>query len=112
MGDNPICPQTKDNKTISCSEMYDVTDGDYELTVNESTDSFEVVLKTKKGGKFEHLDLARYGDASKSETKDGNTVYSCDKSKIGSGAKDCGNIIGMANGEPFSYNGITGYVKK
>lgn len=104
MGDNPICPQTKDNKTISCSEMYDVTDGDYELTVNESTDSFEVVLKTKKGGKFEHLDLAKYGDASNSGK--------CEVSKIGSGAKDCGNIIGMANGKPFSYNGITGYVKK
>ncbi len=104
MGDSPICPQTKNGKEITCSEMYDVTDGDYELTVKDSGNDFEVILKTKKGGKFEHLNLAQYGDASNSGK--------CDKSKIGSGANICGNIQEMVNGKLLDYNGIKGYVAK
>lgn len=101
MGDDPTC--TDDD---TCSKKYDVTKGDYTLTVKDSANGFEVILKTKQGGKFENMNLAKYGDASNSNKN------KCDSSKIGSGANICGNFQETVNGKTLDYNGIKGYVAK
>lgn len=70
-----------------CQKKYDISD-DYDLTVTDDTtnNKYIITLKVKSTGKFKNMNLEKYGDASKSESKD---TYSCDASKIGSGATEC-----------------------
>lgn len=97
------------SSTIECEKIYDIS-SDYDLTVNPEGENYVIRLKAKDGGKFENMDLAKYGDASKPNAN--KTAYSCDHSKIGSGAKICGNIQEMVDGKSLDYNGIMGTVKK
>lgn len=90
MGDNPTC-------STDCYKKYDVTEGDYKLTVVNSTDSFKVTLTNKDGGKFENLDLTKYGDAA-GKDQAGKTI--CVNTKISSTVDNC------------TKNEITGYVVK
>ena len=73
--------------TTDCKDKYDISD-DYDLTVTDDTtnNKYIITLKVKSTGKFKNMNLKKYGDASKSESKD---TYSCDVSKIGSGATEC-----------------------
>ena len=97
MGDDPTCSST------DCYKKYDVTKGDYSLSVADSTSGFEVTLTAKDGGKFKNLDLTKYGDAA-GKDQSGKTI--CDFSKIDNTAKDCGSLKNDGR------KGIKGYVAK
>lgn len=104
--DNIICT-SKDE----CEKIYDISD-DYDLSVKSESENYVIRLKVPaSGGKFKNMDLARYGDASK---PNGNKTYSCDESKIGSGAEKCGKIKDdVENGTTVAtYSGIKGKVAK
>lgn len=90
MGDDPICSD-------DCYKKYDVTEGDYSLSVEDSTNGFKVTLTNKDGGKFENLDLTKYGDAA-GKDQAGKTI--CVNTKISSTVDNC------------TKNEITGYVAK
>lgn len=92
-----------------CQKKYDISD-DYDLTVNPEGENYVIRLKVPaSGGKFKNMDLARYGDASKLNS---GKTYSCDESKIGSGAKYCGKINKENGTAVTEYNGIMGTVAK
>ena len=80
----------------ACLKMYDLSN-DYELTVTkvESSSSYTITLKGTQG-KFENLDIDKYGNYNKSDS--GTDTTKCDTSKIASGATGC------------SKNSITGKV--
>lgn len=90
MGDDPTCSST------DCYKKYDVTKGDYSLSVADSTSGFEVTLTAKDGGKFKNLDLTKYGDAAENskckEDKIDNTATICGTLKID--GKDSKGIMG------------------
>ena len=100
MGDDPTCTDED-----ACLKKYDVTAGDYSLTVKnyDATNSFEITLTAKDGGKFKNLDLTKYGDAA-GKDQSGKTI--CDFSKIDNTAKDCGSLKNDGR------KGIKGYVAK
>lgn len=81
MGDDPTC--------TDCYKKYDVTEGDYTLSVANSTNGFEITLTAKDGGKFKNLDLTKYGDAA---GKDQSGKPICDTSKIDTTAEKCGTL--------------------
>lgn len=107
--DNIECGKT--GKQI-CSDVYDISN-DYGLYVNEDSGKYEVVLYAKEDGKFENMDLTRYGDAAKKVTDEkGNTSYECDKSKVDSSVSpdgNCGEFITNINGDK-KVKGIKGYI--
>ena len=69
----------------ACLTKYDLSN-DYELTVTKdaSSSSYTITLKGTQG-KFQNLDIDKYGNYNKSVS--GTTK--CDKTKIASGATDC-----------------------
>lgn len=97
--DNIACTNDgKDGeKTVKkCSDIYDIS-SDYSLDVKESNDKYEIKLSAVTGGKFDSLNLKKYGDA---KVASPDTVTSCESKRIGSGATDCTD------------KSITGQVKK
>ncbi len=81
MGDDPTC--------TDCYKKYDVTAGDYTLSVANSTNGFEITLTAKDDGKFKNLDLTKYGDAA---GKDQSGKPICVTSKIDNTVDDCGSL--------------------
>ena len=80
--ETPTCGGTGEDV---CLTKYDLSN-DYELTVTKDASSSSYII-TLKGtqGKFQNLDIDKYGNYNKSVS--GTTK--CDKTKIASGATNC-----------------------
>jgi len=76
MGDEIVCDDENSNMK-SCKEVYNLTEKDYILKVDKKDTYYEVTLKAGSSGKFNTVNILKYGDVSIDDKTDKREEIDC-----------------------------------